>query len=133
MRLFLFLAALVASLPAFAQLQAPKPAEHAAPQTKFPYKDEVYVANNFHFGDGGSLPELHLHYLTLGKPHRNAAGHVDNAVLLLHGTGGNRQNTVCARRCFRPELFGPGQPLDVTKYFLIFPDDIGQGESSQAV
>ncbi len=48
----------------------------------------TYVIRNFHFGSGESLPELKLHYLTLGRPHRDAAGHTDNAVLLLHGTGG---------------------------------------------
>ena len=88
-----------------------------------------YIARDFHFTSGESLPELKLHYLTLGTPHRNAAGQVDNAVLLLHGTGGN------ARSLFSPVfstvLFGPGQPLDITKYFLIFPDDIGQGDSSK--
>lgn len=84
---------------------------------------------NFHFGTGETLPSLHLHYLTLGKPHRDATGHVDNAVLLLHGTGGNAKTLFVPQ--FSSVLFGPGQPLDVTKYFLIFPDDIGQGDSSK--
>ena len=83
----------------------------------------------FHFGNGETLPKLHLHYLTLGTPHRNAAGHVDNAVLLLHGTGGNAHSLF--NPVFSDVLFGPGQPLDITKYFLIFPDDIGHGESSK--
>ena len=55
---------------------------------------------NFSFGTGETLPELKLHYLTLGTPHRNAAGHVDNAVLLLHGTGGN------AHSLLNPDLLG---------------------------
>ncbi|HVG27851.1 MAG TPA: alpha/beta fold hydrolase, partial [Acidobacteriaceae bacterium] len=80
-------------------------------------------------GTGETLPALKLHYLTLGKPHRNAAGHVDNAVLLLHGTGGNAHTLFVPQ--FSTVLFGPGQPLDITKYFLIFPDDIGQGDSSK--
>jgi homoserine O-acetyltransferase len=88
-----------------------------------------YVAQNFKFGTGETLPALKLHYLTLGTPHHNAAGKVDNAVLLLHGTGGN------ARSLFSPVfstvLFGPGQPLDIAKYYLIFPDDIGHGDSSK--
>jgi homoserine O-acetyltransferase len=88
-----------------------------------------YIAHNFHFGTGESLPELKLHYLTLGKPHRDAAGHVDNAVLLLHGTGGDAHSLFAPQ--FSNVLFGPGQPLDITKYFLIFPDDIGHGESSK--
>ncbi|HEY5330969.1 MAG TPA: alpha/beta fold hydrolase [Acidobacteriaceae bacterium] len=88
-----------------------------------------YIARDFHFTSGESLPELKLHYLTLGAPHRNAAGQVDNAVLLLHGTGGNAHSLFSP--VFSTVLFGPGQPLDITKYFLIFPDDIGQGESSK--
>ena len=88
-----------------------------------------YIAHDFHFGTGEALPELRLHYLTLGTPHRNAAGHVDNAVLLLHGTGGNAQTLF--NPVFSTVLFGPGQPLDITKYYLIFPDDIGHGVSAK--
>jgi homoserine O-acetyltransferase/O-succinyltransferase len=88
-----------------------------------------YIARDFHFGTGETLAQLKLHYLTLGTPHRDAHGHVDNAVLLLHGTGGD------AHSLFNPNfsnvLFGPGRPLDIQKYFLIFPDDIGHGESSK--
>jgi homoserine O-acetyltransferase len=88
-----------------------------------------YIARDFHFGTGESLPELKLHYLTLGAMHRNAAGRVDNAVLLLHGTGGDAHTLF--NPVFSGVLFGPGQPLDITKYFLIFPDDIGHGVSSK--
>jgi homoserine O-acetyltransferase len=88
-----------------------------------------YVARDFHFGTGESLPELKLHYVTLGTAHRDAAGHVDNAVLLLHGTGGDAHSLF--NPLFSNVLFGPGQPLDITRYFLIFPDDIGHGESSK--
>ena len=88
-----------------------------------------YVAYDFHFGTGETLTELKLHYLTLGTPHHDAAGHVDNAVLLLHGTGGNAHTLFVPP--FSSVLFGPGQPLDIAHYFLIFPDDIGQGESSK--
>jgi homoserine O-acetyltransferase len=105
---------------------------HAAPvvaATKWPVKDNLYIAHNFRFGSGETLPELKLRYLTLGNPHRNASGRVDNAVLLLHGTGGNRQTLLVPQ--FSDVLFGPGQPLDITRYFLIFPDDIGQGDSSK--
>lgn len=84
---------------------------------------------NFRFGTGETLPKLHLHFLTLGSPHRDAAGHVDNAVLLLHGTGGNAETLF--NPLFSNVLFGPGQPLDIQHYFLIFPDDIGHGESSK--
>ena len=88
-----------------------------------------YTAQDLHFGTGETLPALKLHYLILGTPHRNKAGQVDNAVLLLHGTGGDAHTLF--NPVFSTVLFGPGQPLDITKYFLIFPDDIGQGESSK--
>ena len=88
-----------------------------------------YTVNDFHFGTGETLPALKLHYLTLGTPHRDKAGQVDNAVLLLHGTGGDAHTLF--NPVFSTVLFGPGQPLDITKFFLIFPDDIGQGESSK--
>ncbi len=88
-----------------------------------------YHAENFRFGSGETLRDLKLHYLTLGTPHRSAAGHVDNAVLLLHGTGGNA-HTLFAQQ-FAGVLFGPGQPLDIAKFYLIFPDDIGHGESAK--
>jgi homoserine O-acetyltransferase len=88
-----------------------------------------YVAHDFRFGTGETLPELKLHYLTLGAPHRNAAGHIDNAVLLLHGTGGDAHTLF--NPIFSSVLFGPGQPLDIAHYFLVFPDDIGHGVSSK--
>jgi homoserine O-acetyltransferase len=84
---------------------------------------------NFRFGTGETIPQLKLHYLTLGKPHRNAAGHTDNAVLLLHGTGGDAHSLL--NPIFSDVLFGPGAPLDIEKFFLILPDDIGHGESSK--
>jgi len=95
----------------------------------WPTVDGTVVLPNFRFGTGETLPELKLHYLTLGAPHRNAAGHVDNAVLLLHGTGGNAHSLM--NPLFSDVLFGPGSLLDITKYFLILPDDIGQGDSSK--
>ncbi len=88
----------------------------SAQQQKWATQDGVYTIANFKFGTGETLPELKLHYLTLGTPHRNAAGHVDNAVLLLHGTGGNAHSLL--NPVFSDVLFGPGQPLDITKYFL---------------
>ena len=99
------------------------------PHTNWPVKDGTFVIENFRFGTGESLPELKLHYLTLGEPHRNATGHTDNAVLLLHGTGGNARTLL--NPVFSEVLFGRGQPLDITKFFIILPDDIGHGESSK--
>jgi homoserine O-acetyltransferase len=122
----LFLAAaFTATAPAQTMSSAPTP----PPATHWPAQSGDYIAPNFHFADGQSLPELKLHYLTLGAPHRDAAGHVDNAVLLLHGTGGDAHTLF--NPVFSNVLFGPGQPLDITKFFLIFPADIGQGESSK--
>ncbi len=101
----------------------------AAPAGKWATKDGVYSISNFKFGTGEVLPSLKLHYLTLGTLHRDAAGHADNAVLLLHGTGGSA--TSLLNPVFSDVLFGAGAPLDITKYFLIFPDDIGHGSSSR--
>jgi homoserine O-acetyltransferase len=129
MRLALLTSLLTLTLAASAQtlpaLSGPVP----VPATKWPTKENTYVIKNFRFGTGEILPELTLHYLTLGTPHRNTAGHVDNAILLLHGTGGNRSTLL--NPVFADALFGPGQPFDITKYFLILPDDIGQGDSSK--
>jgi homoserine O-acetyltransferase len=125
----LFLSFFFVAASATAQTTSSAPVAPAVAATKWPAKDNLYVAHNFRFGSGETLPELKLRYLTLGNPHRNAAGHVDNAVLLLHGTGGNRRTLLVPQ--FSDVLFGPGQPLDITRYFLIFPDDIGQGDSSK--
>jgi homoserine O-acetyltransferase len=96
---------------------------------EWPAHDGVFDIQNFRFHDGQTLPTLHLHYLTLGSPHRDARGHTDNAVLLLHGTGGDARSLLAAQ--FSGVLFGPGQPLDIRKYFIILPDDIGHGQSSK--
>jgi homoserine O-acetyltransferase/O-succinyltransferase len=88
-----------------------------------------YVAKDFHFKDGSSLPEVRLHYRVLGQPHHGADGHVDNAVLVLHGTGGSGTNFLNPR--FAGVLFVPGGLLDATRYFIILPDDIGHGKSSK--
>jgi homoserine O-acetyltransferase len=87
------------------------------------------VLKNFRFTSGETLPELRLHYRTLGEPRRDAQGVVRNAVLILHGTGGTGGQFT--GRTFAGELFGPGQPLDASKYYIILPDDIGHGRSSK--
>ena len=88
-----------------------------------------FVVKNFKFRSGETLPELRLHYTTLGKPVRNAEGRVTNAVLILHGTGGTGHQFLTP--IFAAELFGPGQLLDATRYFIILPDGIGHGKSSK--
>jgi homoserine O-acetyltransferase len=111
-------------------MSLPSANQATSPQTaNWPTVDGTVVLPNFRFGTGETLPELRLHYLTLGTPHRNAAGHVDNAVLLLHGTGGNAHSLM--NPLFSNVLFPPGAPLDITKYFIILPDDIGHGQSSK--
>lgn len=118
---FLMVSAAIASAA-----QVPKP---EYPPTHWPIRNGTYVIPNFHFVSGETLPQLRLHYITLGTPRRDSAGHMTNAVLLLHGTGGNAHSLLAP--IFSDVLFGPGQPLDITKYFIILPDDIGHGESSK--
>ena len=88
-----------------------------------------YVSHDFHFKSGESPPELRLHYTTLGKPERDASGKVTNAVLILHGTGGSGHQFLAPQ--FADVLFGPGQPLDASRYLIILPDNIGHGKSSK--
>jgi homoserine O-acetyltransferase len=111
------------SVPAAPAATVPEPA------AVWPTVEGTTVLSDFRFGTGETLPQLRLHYLTLGTVHRNAAGHVDNAVLMLHGTGGDAHSLL--NPIFSNVLFGPGAPLDITRYFLILPDDIGHGESSK--
>ncbi len=88
-----------------------------------------YVVHDFHFKSGETLPEVRLHYRTLGKPARDASGKVTNAVLILHGTGGSGRQFL--QQQFSAVLFGPGQLLDITKYFIILGDGVGHGKSSK--
>jgi homoserine O-acetyltransferase/O-succinyltransferase len=88
-----------------------------------------FAIKDFAFTSGDKLPELRIHYMTLGTPKRDAAGRVNNAVLIMHGTTGSGQQF--SRKQFADVLFGPGQPLDLTRYYVILPDDIGHGGSSK--
>ena len=88
-----------------------------------------YVIRNFKFESGETLPELRMHYVALGKPQRDARGIVRNAVMVLHGTTG--AGTGFMSRTFAGELFGPGQLLDTSKYFVVLPDNVGHGKSSK--
>lgn len=88
-----------------------------------------FVIHDFRFDDGETLPELRLHYRTLGTLRTDADGHAVNAVYIMHGTTGNGANFLGSQ--FAGELFGPGQPLDTAKYYLVLPDGIGHGESSK--
>ena len=88
-----------------------------------------YILEDFHFTSGEVLPELRLHYRTLGKPMRDKSGRVRNAVWIGHGTGGSGAQFI--RPEFAGELFGAGQLLDATKYFIVLPDGIGHGKSAK--
>jgi homoserine O-acetyltransferase len=88
-----------------------------------------HIVTDFKFTTGETIPELKLHYTTVGTPVKNAAGVVTNAVLIMHGTGGSGRSFLSAT--FGGQLFGAGQLLDATKYFIILPDDIGHGKSSK--
>jgi homoserine O-acetyltransferase len=88
-----------------------------------------FVIHNFQFHSGESLPELRLHYTSLGKPVKDAAGHTTNAVLILHGTGGTGHQFLLPQ--FANVLFGPGELLDSARYFIVLPDGIGHGKSSK--
>lgn len=102
----------------------------AANAAKYPPPNEGdFVAPNFKFTSGETLPELRLHYRTLGKPVRDAKGVTQNAVVIMHGTTGSGAQFI--RPEFAGELFGAGQPLDTTKFFIVLPDDIGHGKSSK--
>ncbi len=117
----ILLAAALLSL--FLEVSATSAAEFPAPTSG------NYAIHDFRFASGEALPELRMHYFTLGTPHRDDRGLVRNAVLILHGTTGNGSNFFRAE--FAGELFGKGQLLDAARYYLILPDNIGHGQSSK--
>src|SRR5436190_16481657 len=88
-----------------------------------------YTMRSFVFRSGEKLPELRVHYLTMGKPLKDARGRTTNAVLILHGTGGTGRQFLAPQ--FAGVLYGAGAPLDTTKMFLVLPDGIGHGRSSK--
>ena len=88
-----------------------------------------FTIRDFKFQSGETLPELRIHYRTLGKPEKDAQGKTTNAVLIMHGTTGSGAQFI--RPEFAGELFGKDQPLDVTKFFIVLPDGIGHGKSSK--
>jgi homoserine O-acetyltransferase/O-succinyltransferase len=88
-----------------------------------------YTIRDFKFASGETLPELRLHYRTLGKPEKDSQGKTTNAVLIMHGTTGSGAQFI--RPEFAGELFGKDQPLDATKFFIVLPDGIGHGKSSK--
>lgn len=117
MRLLLLFLSLVVATPVAA-------ADYAAQA-----QEGDVVLRDFAFNDGKRLAELRIHYLTLGSPRRDSAGRVTNAVMVLHGTGGSGRQFLQPQ--FADELYGPGRPLDLSRYFVILPDGIGHGKSSK--
>jgi homoserine O-acetyltransferase len=122
---FLFAALLQSASPP-PLVPTPRP---APPAKAWPTHEANFVVRVFHFRSGETLPEVRIHYTTLGQPHRNAAGEIDNAVMVLHGTGGTGKQFLIPQ--FASELYGPGQPLDIHKYWIILPDNVGHGGSSK--
>ena len=94
-----------------------------------PPTESDFTIRDFKFASGETLPELRLHYRTLGTPQKDAQGKTTNAVLVLHGTTGSGAQFI--RPEFAGELFGKDQPLDGTKFFIVLPDGIGHGKSSK--
>lgn len=118
MRAFSLLIFLALASPAF-----------AADDWKKTAREADYIIENFAFSSGETLPELRMHYTTLGKPKRDKSGRIVNAVMILHGTGGTGQQFY--RPQFADVLFRTGGLLDPAKYYIILPDNIGHGKSSK--
>jgi homoserine O-acetyltransferase/O-succinyltransferase len=125
--LLLLLLGCVGDCQSFAQAQ---PSTTGARQAFYPAPVEGdYTIADFRFRNGEVLPQLKIHYRTIGTPARDSAGVVRNAVLIMHGTGGT--GTQFLSQQFAGVLFGPGQLLDAARYFIILPDGIGHGNSSK--
>ncbi|GAB3948735.1 alpha/beta fold hydrolase [Spirosoma harenae] len=116
-RLVLFWSAILISLSGYTQ-------------SKFPIGSEAdYTIKNFKFVTGDVLPQLTIHYTTIGQPVKDKNGIVTNAILIMHGTTGNGRGFL--NNLFAGNLFNPGQLLDATKYYIILPDAVGHGKSSK--
>src|SRR3954467_14229942 len=125
--MLLFLAALALQAPSVPP-SGWSPGGPAATRS-WPTREGDVVLRKFRFRSGEFLPEVRMHYTTLGTAHRDATGSIDNAVMGLPGTGGDGKQFL--RPQFADELYGPGQPLDIRRYFIILPDNIGHGKSSK--
>jgi homoserine O-acetyltransferase/O-succinyltransferase len=106
----------IAAPAAFAQ-SYPAPVEHD------------FIVRNYTFQSGETLPEVKLHYRTIGEPRKDADGVARNGILILHGTGGSGGGFLGAG--FAGRLFGKGQLYDAERYYIILPDSVGHGRSSK--
>jgi homoserine O-acetyltransferase/O-succinyltransferase len=106
------------------------PVVDAGAQASFPTPVEGdYVVRNFTFASGETLPEIKLHYRTIGQPRKDTDGVVRNGILILHGTGGTGAGFT--GNAFGGQLFGKGQLYDAERYFIVLPDNVGHGNSSK--
>ena len=101
----------------------------ARAQSYPPPVEADFVVKNYRFESGEVLPEVRMHYRTIGTPRKDADGVVRNAVLVLHGTGGSGRGFLTDG--YAGQLFGKGQLLDAERYFIILPDNVGHGQSSK--
>ena len=124
MKAFLIALAVLVLASTDAVAQAPQATDYAAQ-----LRDGDAILKDFRFKSGETLPELRIHYATLGSPRRDSAGAIVNAVMVLHGTGGTGRQFLAPQ--FAGDLYGPGQPLDISRYYIILPDNIGHGRSSK--
>lgn len=108
---------LIASHPCFAQAKYPTPVEGN------------YYPKGFVFTNNATIDSFRIHYTTIGEPRLNKNGEVMNAVLIMHGTTGSGKNFLTDQ--FAGNLFGAGQLLDASKYYIILPDAVGHGKSSK--
>lgn len=99
------------------------------PAAAYPAFEGDYVIRDFKFASGELLPELRIHYRTFGAPRTDSHGVVRNAVFIMHGTGGSSEQFM--QPSFAGQLFGPGQPLDATRFYIVLPDGIGHGNSAK--
>jgi homoserine O-acetyltransferase/O-succinyltransferase len=103
--------------------------ETAKPASAIEQQDANATYDGYRLRSGEAIEHLRLHYATLGSPHRNAAGEIDNAVLVLHWTGNSGASLLTPE--YKASLFAAGKPLDASRYYLIFPDNLGHGRSTK--
>jgi homoserine O-acetyltransferase len=107
---------------------APQASHSAATADLAPLQADAFF-DNYRLRNGETLEQLRLHFAILGTPHRNAQGEVDNAVMVLHWTGNSGASLLTPE--YIKSLFAASQPLDANHYYLIFPDNLGHGQSSR--